>query len=200
MRKNSRDKILETARSLFPRYGYNGISIREIAANAKLTTGAVYFHFKNKKDIYKAICMEAIDILINKFRDGIAKKDTPNKKLISTFDSYLSFFEENRDYYNILMEAKADYSIEDQEFHNIAAKFQELIEVSEEPIRMGIQNKTFREVDPRMLSMLLAAVTEGMMQYKKMGMLDIMNISDTDFRNFMADIIGNGIQSEKKEI
>jgi AcrR family transcriptional regulator len=200
MRKNSREKILETARSLFPRYGYNGISIREIAAKAKLTTGAVYFHFKNKKDIYKANGLEAIDILINKFRDGLTQKNTPNQKLISTFDSYLSFFEENRDYYNILMEAKADYSIEDQDFQNIAAKFQELIEVSTEPIRMGIQDRTFREVDPQMLSMLLAAVTEGMMQYKKMGMLEIMNISDTDFRNFMADIIGNGIQSDKKEI
>lgn len=197
MKKNSREKILETARSQFPRYGYNGISIREIAAKAKLTTGAVYFHFRNKKDIYKAICLEAIDLLIKKFRDGITEKKTPNQKLISTFDSYLSFFEENRDYYNILMEAKADYDIEDKDFQNITSKFQELIEVSEEPIKIGIEQKTFRDVDPRMLSMFLAAVTEGMMQYKKMGMLEIMNISDTDFRNFMADIIGKGIQSDK---
>ena len=51
MRKNNRQHILDIARKLFLEYGYNGISIRNIAKKAKLTTGAIYFHFKNKKEI-----------------------------------------------------------------------------------------------------------------------------------------------------
>ena len=73
MRKNNRDRILKTARQLLPRYGYNGVSIRAIAEKARLTTGAIYFHFKDKKDIYRTICFEAIDMLISNFRERHAE-------------------------------------------------------------------------------------------------------------------------------
>jgi len=194
MKKNSREKILDTARSLFPRYGYNGISIRAIASGARLTTGAVYFHFRNKKDIYKAICLEAIDMLISKFQQGIKKKQTPNQKLISTFDSYLDFFHNNREYYNILMESKADYKNDQEDTEDILKKFKELITISEKPIQMGIKEGEFKNIDPLLLSVFLAAVTEGVLQYKKMGLLDYLKITDAEFRSFMAQIVGEGIQ------
>jgi AcrR family transcriptional regulator len=191
MRQNSRDKILETARALFPKHGFNGISIRSIAAKARLTTGAVYFHFKNKKEIYRAICREAADLLIDIFRRKMDARKTPNQKLISTFDAYLEFYYNHPDYYNILMEAKADY--DSSEDDDSRAGFKDVIHVSEEPIRMGIEQGIFREIDPRKLAVLLAALTEGMLQYKKLGILEILDIKDAEFRKFMADVIGKGI-------
>ena len=59
---------------------------------------------------------------------------------------------------------------------------------------MGIDEGQFKDIDPLMLSFFLAAVTEGVLQYKKMGLLDYMKISDGDFRAFMARIVGKGIQ------
>ena len=194
MRKNNRDKILKTARQLLPRYGYNGISIRAIAEKAKLTTGAIYFHFRNKKEIYRTICIEAIDTLINNFRDGMERRATPNQKLISTYDSYINFFSENRDLYNILMEYKANYHPETVTEHiDITTKMCEMTELMEDTIRKGIREGAFRDIDPRMLAILLAAVTEGMLQLKKLGLFDHLKISDSEFRKFMADIIGRGI-------
>ena len=199
MRKNSREKILETARLLFPKYGFNGISIRAIAAKARLTTGAVYFHFHNKKDIYKAICLEAIDLLVSKFRRRMAERETPNQKLISTYDTYIEFFSEHRDYYNILMEVKADYDSTGDDVQVVVKRFKEVIYMSEDPIQMGIDQGIFRDIDPKKLSIFLAAVTEGMLQYKKLGILDYLNISDSDFRTFMADIVGRGIEKRVNE-
>ena len=197
MRKNHRDKILKTARQLLPKYGYNGISIRAIAMRAKLSTGAIYFHFKNKKEIYKTICFEAIEMLIEKFIDGIKSRNTPSQKLISTFDSYIKFFYENRDYYNILMEYRANFHPEhNDENDEIMRKMSGMYKLMEETIRMGILEGEFREVDPRMLALLLAAVAEGMLQLKKMGMFDYMDINDADFRHFMAETTGRGILSE----
>lgn len=194
MRKNNRDKILKTARQLLPRYGYNGISIRAIAGKAKLTTGAIYFHFRDKKEIYRTICVEAIDTLIKNFREGMERRMTPNQKLISTFDSYIEFFDENRDLYNILMEYKANYHPETGTEHTeITAKMCEMTGLMEETIRQGTRNGAFRDIDPRMLAILLAAVTEGMLQLKKLGMFDHMKITDGEFRKFMAEVIGRGI-------
>lgn len=197
MRKNQRDKILKTARQLLPKYGYNGISIRAIAMRAKLTTGAIYFHFKNKKEIYKTICFEAIEMLIEKFIDGIKSRNTPSQKLISTFDSYIKFFYENRDYYNILMEYRADFHPENNDENDeTMRKMSGMYKLMEETIRMGILEGEFREMDPRMLAIFLAAVAEGMLQLKKMGMFDYMDINDADFRHFMAETTGRGILNE----
>jgi AcrR family transcriptional regulator len=194
MRKNNRDRILKTARQLLPRYGYNGVSIRAIAEKARLTTGAIYFHFKDKKEIYRTICFEAIDTLIKNFREGIRSRKTPSQKLISTFDSYIDFFYNNRDHYNILMEYKAHYHT-DGNGHDleIARKMSEMTDLMEETIREGSRDGSFRDVDPRMLALLLAAVTEGMLQLKKLGVFEYLKISDTEFRKFMGDTMGKGI-------
>ncbi len=200
MRKNNRERILKTARQLLPRYGYNGISIRAIAEKAKLTTGAIYFHFKDKMDIYKTICFEAIDMLIANFRERMESRKTPSQKLISTFDSYIDFFYNHQDHYNILMEYKAHYDPDVKDDHlEVIRKLSEMYELMEETIRAGIRDGSFREIDPRMLSVLLAAVTEGMLQLKKLGIFDYMKISDENFRRFMGDTIGRGILNERVE-
>jgi AcrR family transcriptional regulator len=199
MRKNNRDKILKTARKLLPRYGYNGISIRAIAARARLTTGAIYFHFKDKNEIYRTICLESIDILIKNFREGIQKRDTPGRKLISTFDSYINFFYENRDHYNILMEFKAHFHPDENDHDlEIARKMCEMTALMEETISTGVREGTFREIDQRMLALLLAAVAEGMLQLKKLGVFDYLKIRDADFRKFMGDTMGRGILKQRE--
>jgi len=197
MRRNNRDAILATARELFLKHGFNGISIRTIASEAKLTTGAVYFHFKNKKDIYKTICLEATDKLLEKFQNAVAEQSNPQNKLISTYDAYLSFYEDNRDYYNILMEYKSAYDSEDDpEMDEIVQKMNKLIKIMSQAVFEGRDKKMFRDIDPIKLAIFLASVTEGMLQYKKLGILDIAKISDKDFRSFMADIIGYGIMTK----
>lgn len=200
MRKNNRERILKTARQLLPRYGYSGISIRAIAERAKLTTGAIYFHFRDKKDIYKTICFEAIDILIQSFRDRMQSRTTPSQKLISTFDSYIDFFYSHPDHYNILMEYKAHYDPDVKDDHiEVTKKLSEMYGLMEETIRDGVGQGVFREIDPRMLSVLLAAVAEGMLQLKKLGIFDYMKISDADFRRFMGDTIGKGILNTNRK-
>lgn len=51
-KQNSRQKIIETARKLFNRHGVNGVSIDEIMAQAGLTRGGFYNHFRNKEELF----------------------------------------------------------------------------------------------------------------------------------------------------
>lgn len=194
MKNNNKEKILEVSRQLFLKFGYNGISIRTIASKARLTTGAIYFHFKNKRDIYTTICIEAIEMLLAKFSEGMARRKSNPQKLISTFDSYMDFFYRNGDYYNILMEYKAEFDAEGESGREaIAEKMAEILRLMSETVSAGIAAGEFRKVDPMMLSLLLASVAEGMLQYKKLGLMAAMKIGDRDFRDFMADVIGDGI-------
>lgn len=49
------NNLIMIARQHFSAYGYENTSLEAIAAEAKMTRGAVYHHFKNKKNLFKAV-------------------------------------------------------------------------------------------------------------------------------------------------
>lgn len=51
----TRENILHTALRLFARYGYEGVSVSTIAGELGMTKGALYRHYKNKRDIFDSI-------------------------------------------------------------------------------------------------------------------------------------------------
>lgn len=53
-KRDTHEKILESARRLFNRRGYSGVSIEEIMSNAGLTHGGFYRHFTGKDELYAA--------------------------------------------------------------------------------------------------------------------------------------------------
>jgi AcrR family transcriptional regulator len=51
----TREAILAAARKLFTSKGYDASSIDEVAAAARVTSGALYHHFRNKREIMRAV-------------------------------------------------------------------------------------------------------------------------------------------------
>ena len=52
---DTKEKILMTALQLFARDGYEAVSVRTIAEELGMTKGALYRHYKNKRDIFDSI-------------------------------------------------------------------------------------------------------------------------------------------------
>jgi AcrR family transcriptional regulator len=50
--KNTKQKILEVADSLFAKNGFEGTSVRDIATMADVNLAAINYHFKNKENLY----------------------------------------------------------------------------------------------------------------------------------------------------
>lgn len=56
-----RARILSQAGVLFVRHGYDGISMREIAEACTLSKAGIYYHFKDKEDLFLALLEENLD-------------------------------------------------------------------------------------------------------------------------------------------
>ncbi len=54
-KQRTREKILASAKSLFTEKGYEGATIRDIAAAAGMSTGAVFASFTDKSDLFNEI-------------------------------------------------------------------------------------------------------------------------------------------------
>src|ERR687897_1087052 len=57
-RAATRGALLDSARSLFAERGYHGTAAEEIVQRAGLTRGALYHHFEDKKDLFRAVVDE----------------------------------------------------------------------------------------------------------------------------------------------
>jgi TetR/AcrR family acrAB operon transcriptional repressor len=53
--EETKQKIIDAAVELFETNGYNATRIEDIAEKTGMTRGAVYWHFKNKDDLYMSI-------------------------------------------------------------------------------------------------------------------------------------------------
>jgi len=54
-RSKVREKIVQSARRLFNRHGFDGVSIHQIMAGAGLTHGGFYSYFRSKSDLYTEV-------------------------------------------------------------------------------------------------------------------------------------------------
>src|SRR5258708_9525672 len=57
-RRANQGRILQAARKVFAQHGYHGATIGEIADEAGLSNGAVYYNFTNKEDLFLALLDE----------------------------------------------------------------------------------------------------------------------------------------------
>ncbi len=70
---DSRAAILEAAKLLFMQEGFRGISMRQIAEAVGVTKAALYYHFKDKEELFVAIVEQylvAMSILIDEVTDS----------------------------------------------------------------------------------------------------------------------------------
>lgn len=68
--KETKQKLIESARKEFKEKGYVNASLRTICKNVGVTTGALYFFFKDKNDVYTAIVGEAYNAFMQVVTQG----------------------------------------------------------------------------------------------------------------------------------
>jgi len=63
VKPETRNHILNTAARLFVTDGYEGISMREIAEASQISKAGLYYHFKDKEDLFLAVLYDQLSSL-----------------------------------------------------------------------------------------------------------------------------------------
>ena len=63
--KETKEKLLKSAKAEFMEKGYAAASLRSICKNAGVTTGALYFFFKDKEDLFESLVKEPFQNILS---------------------------------------------------------------------------------------------------------------------------------------
>jgi AcrR family transcriptional regulator len=192
-KEESRRKIMQAALEAFAETGYSQTSMDDIVKRSGLSKGTLYWHFKNKQELFLA----TIEMVMKKWDEqlaNLAEADVSAEERIRTFFAGVgAFFAENKNLVGLMVDAFfQSYQMEEAQFimKDIYARFVGHIE---RIIQQGIDNGEFRAVDPHMVAVSLMAGGDGVSFY-------ILFEPDWDLSkalNTITDLILRGLRKEE---
>ncbi len=157
-----RAQILEAARTLFVERGYLAARVEDIARQAGLSKGAVYFYFSSKKAIFEALAEQEYSRTITFLLQAEAAPVPASVKLFEMARQYLQYFSglEDPPRFFLLM---TEMAIRDEAIReNVKAIHERYVQGLATIISQGSDEGIFRPVDAESLSTLLKALIDGL--------------------------------------
>lgn len=186
---DKKKQLLDAALHVFATQGFEKASMREIAANAGLTTGAIYYHYKNKDDLYYDAVKESayfVHKLSEKDKDSKVKSNQEMFEEISNnVRNRMSKEIEQR--LLILLTAyaitkggriKEKYRLDYNEIIDKVAKLYFYA--------FGVENEACQK---RIASILVAALDGVALQYS----LGVLDINDEEFKDTFVNFFAQSI-------
>ncbi len=94
--------ILDTARRLFHRKGYGGVTLDEIALEIEFSKGTIYNHFASKEEIFAQILLGHLNLLAGYLKEAASTSATREEGVRRALEAYLRFYDQHREYGQLL--------------------------------------------------------------------------------------------------
>jgi len=165
-----RRQILDAARKLLFIKGLTGTSVNQIAREAELAIGTVYFYFHNKEDIFAALQLEGLEILRQAIQAAMQTAAAPEDKLLAMAMAYLTFSQEHRKYFDVIhyflsaTEVIQSPGVKQQ----VDEEGRRILRFVEEVLEEGILQNRFRPIAVRQYALIFWATIHGLIPFRKM--------------------------------
>ncbi|MCI8551294.1 MAG: TetR/AcrR family transcriptional regulator [Lachnospiraceae bacterium] len=147
---NTKEQIIETALQLFSEKGYDAVSVRDIAREVGIRESSLYYHFKNKQDIFDTI----VEYCFRKAEEYFRSQGLP----FTREDDISMYFNAEPDRLEELLLSTFRYFFED----SCNIRFRKLLTVNqyENPKAKEIYRNLYRDYPLRFQSRLFSILME----------------------------------------
>jgi AcrR family transcriptional regulator len=112
MRNQSRAALMTAARKLFAEVGYFNCRISDIARQAGMSQGNVYWYFSGKEELLKAVLDEAFKSMGTVMEQAAAGQGTARQKLDALVDGLLDYASQGSEFTGIMISLMGDGGME----------------------------------------------------------------------------------------
>jgi len=86
---NKSERILDAAEELFSQHGYDGVTMRQIAAKAKVDVALANYHFGKKLEVFYAVFDRRASLLSDSRREVLMKSSGKTQTLEQIIEAFL---------------------------------------------------------------------------------------------------------------
>lgn len=105
-RELSREIILDIAREHFVKHGYRHLSLRQIAKELNYSHGAIYYHFKNKAELFYSLVRQGFKKLDHELDLVLSEEIAAQQKLEKVLLGFIRFGLHNPSHYEVMFMVK----------------------------------------------------------------------------------------------
>ena len=126
IKEEVRAHIVGIARRIFTRYGFRKTTMEEIASASQMGKSSIYYYFKSKEEIFRAVVEFEATMLKEQLSRIISKNNSPPERLkayilfrlhhVRTLENfYAALNEETLSYMGFILEIRRNFEAEEQE-------------------------------------------------------------------------------------
>lgn len=144
-----KDSVLNAAKDLFGRYGYNDTTFKKIAEKAGVAVGLLSHHYGNKERLFFAAGMDVLDHFIDALRNSVAMSDTGLDGVVAFAETYLSFSLDPQEHFLVLVRCSpySDMKASDDR-EAMIQRFTQVPALLETCVARGVQDGSIRKELP----------------------------------------------------
>jgi AcrR family transcriptional regulator len=193
-----RTEILNQAERIFAAKGFHNATMAEIANASGFATGTLYQFFEGKESLYNVMVSEKIDRMYSEIRIAANREEKLTDKIKKLVESHFHFVENNVDFCDLLIRGEG-LSLSDKGTilrDKLIADYFNHISFVESIMRFGMETRTLKSGDPRMMAYTLLGIIRSFFYY---WMLTNQDAPLSDKVGCVSDIFLKGVGLELTE-
>lgn len=156
-----RQEILDAARSLFVKEGYENVSMRKVAQKIDYSPTTIYLYFKDKSDLLYSVCEESFARLMQEFQAIEKQTADPVRKLERGLCAYVQFGLRHPQHYLLAFVLPHEHGHEPERYVQPESMGMRAFAYLRRLIGQCVKQKKFRRVDVETASQALWAAVHG---------------------------------------
>jgi TetR/AcrR family acrAB operon transcriptional repressor len=170
----TRRAIQEAVVNLVTRTGTRKVTMDQVAAEAGMSKGCLYIHFRNKKELLESVKTASFKPLGDLVQEILKGSLEPNQKIESIVYQLFSYFDENRGLFRFLLEERE--IAQSQAMRQKNSRYRNFVERIAKVLDDGVATGMFRHMDSKKVASIfieaMIAMTARRLLEESPGPLD----------------------------
>ena len=170
----TRKAIQEAVVNLVTRTGTRKVTMDQVAAEAGMSKGCLYIHFRSKKELLESVKTASFKPLGDQVQEILKGSLAPNQKIESIVYQLFSYFDENRGLFRFLLEERE--IAQSQAMRQKNSRYRNFVERIAKLLDDGVATGMFRHMDSKKVASIfieaMIAMTARRLLEERPGPLD----------------------------
>ena len=189
-----KEQIMSAALSVVVTKGYDQSRMDDIVEKSQLSKGAIYWYYKSKEEVYLSL----VDYWFTQYSSGVIemlqKQELASDKLKALFDFFIEQFKKNPSAFKLLVEFWRLAGLNPGFNAKLQQVYSDFLDYIIEIIKLGISNREFKNVEPRITALSILINIEGINWFT---LFDKSGVEAQEYINTISDFILNGLKKKR---